>query len=615
MTDDQDEVLRSAEPEYMPAVNSLIGGKGMRFSNMVVPTSVCCPARVSALTGRLAHCTNVTGNWVPSGAFAKFASQQLDSAWLPLWLQQGGYRTHMVGKFLNGFGPPLGKKQRCPLGWDVLDALTRGTYQFFGSTFSYNCQESSPPNPQYQTDLIRDKVLGYLDDTLTKAPASPFFMMVTPVAPHIAQTSKPSVLGTYWQPPPPAPRHANLYPNVQLPANPTFLTPNPLISTNLWLNMTSPVNVNAMTVLYRDRLRSLKAVDEMVEAIVKKLEERGVLDNTYIIYTSDNGLHMGQHGLKDGKATNLEEETRVPFFIRGPRIPSGLVSPYQGQLVDLVPTLLALADLPIPDDLDGLPLPLEPVTMAAYDAAMRGAVEDGANRQKPPPPLVLSPPAVWRREGVLLEAWDSDAKAGYFPGVTFKSLRLCSTYRPDFTAAQRSAPASRPPAIMIPQMPEAGSPVFGPRVYCLKYSVWCKDNARELYDMSIDPYETNNLAAAAPAALINRLDAVMAALVHCKGSICANPYGVLHPAGDVVTFEQAMSPRYDALYAAIPPFHFETCYPLYVPANERAFTLGLPGFPPLDAWASTGIVWPLPNDQRGLGQGTNFDKDELGDRR
>jgi hypothetical protein len=71
----------------------------------------------------------------------------------------------------------------------------------------------------------------------------------------------------------------------------------------------------------------------------------------------------------------------------------------------------------------------------------------------------------------------------------------------------------------------------------MKYSVWCKGNRRELYDLSTDPYEQTNLEDA-PAKLLSRLDAVLSVLVHCKGVDCAHPYGVLHPAGEVLTFEQ-----------------------------------------------------------------------------
>ncbi|EFJ52546.1 hypothetical protein VOLCADRAFT_86751 [Volvox carteri f. nagariensis] len=875
VTDDQDEVLNSTHPAYMPALSSLLGSEGTRFANTLVSTSVCCPARVSLLTGRLAHCTNVTSNWAPMGAWNKFIRQGLDSDWLPGWLRDAGYRTALVGKLLNGFSIPLNQLERCPLGIDHLDALTDGTYNLYNSSFSLNCGPSQAMMGQYQTDVIRDKALAYIEGAV--AAGSPFYLQLDPAAPHVDNGG-----GEGWRPPPPAQRHADLYPGLELPDNPTFLKVNPLNPFRT-RDMNNPENVKDATDLYVGRIRSLRAVDEMVGAIVAKLSDLGILDNTYVIYMSDNGLHMGQHSLDDGKATPIEEDSRVPLYLRGPGVPAGVVSAYQANLVDFAPTVRALAGLPPRPDLDGVPLPIEGLTTDAYDAVMRLAVAAAAQRAgllpplppgppgappsplpppslprpsplaSPPPkrpraklapsmpvdagvarvlgwpaPLVFetpspqpqplavpealpvpvqlppstqsqplapeppppsphpsppsphpsppsphpsppsphpsppsphpsppsphpsppspqpsppsphpsppsphpsppsphpslpapqpsppsphpsppsphpsppsphpsppspqpslpaphpsppsphpslpaphpsppsphpSPPSpqpptsapAWLREAVLLEAWDSDAKSGFFPGITFKALRLCSAYQANLKAppsppsSQRRPPppmqqspkrwvqpppspspprqrpplpfppspspqqpsppypppsplrqqpaASRPPALMVPQPPH------GPTVYCLKYIVWCKDNGRELYDLSHDPYEADNVLGQAAPALLSRLDAVLSVLVHCRGGDCVHPYGVLHPAGDVLTFAEAMHPSHDKLYASLPPFAFATCYPGYVPPNERTFTLGMRGFPANVTWESTGITWPLPPGVRGI---------------
>ncbi|GIL62033.1 hypothetical protein Vafri_16345 [Volvox africanus] len=826
------------------------------------------------------------------GAWLKFSRLGLDSDWLPGWLQKAGYKTALVGKLLNGFS---GLPDSCPRGFDHLDALTDGTYNFYNSTFSLNCATSQTMSGLYQTDIIRDKALSYLD--AAAASRAPFYLQLTPAAPHTDNGG-----GNGWRPPPPAARHLHLYPNVDLPPNPTFLKPNPL-NPSRRLDMSNRDNVKAMTDLYVGRLRSLRAVDEMVAAIVYKLLDLGIFDNTYIVYMSDNGYHMGQHGLDDGKATPLEEDSRVPLFIFGPGVAAGMVSTYQANIVDLAPTVLALAGLPPRPDLDGLPLPLEGLTIDSYAIAMHQAATAAARRaglrppsppqmppmppaprrqsntatplrnrtrvlsetnisrrplfplveqspnpalpgiplrplheqqllssqspsplhlpfsdpsspqpplgsanqlslerqrslvarwplglppprppqppfrrprppprappprprsaslpsrprfpipppfpqpshnlqvlpmqtpppsklsppwspsphplSSPPPPLpprplpprplpsskppsslrpsdplppppfliqspstssvpaqppgwqrptspstippplpsavplplpaslrspfpsppLLSPPptprpaphllplqqsqlpaTLWLREAVILEAWDSDAKNGFFPGITFKGLRLCSTYQYNLQVLRSTPPAgssrlpmqqrSSPPqplsqqqsgpgglpALMVPQLANRIPP------YCLKYVVWCKWNQRELYDLTSDPYEETNVLSSAPAALLDRLDAVLSVLVHCRGADCAHPYAVLHPAGEVVTFAQTMEPRYDALYASLPRFAFATCYPGYVPANERTFTLGLQGFPANVSWESTGIVWPLPLGVRG----------------
>jgi arylsulfatase A-like enzyme len=111
---------------------------------------------------------------------------------------------------------------------------------------------------------------------------------------------------------------------------------------------------------YRQRLRALQGVDELVRDVVTRLEDSDQLDNTYIIYTSDNGYHIGQHRLPPGKACGFEEDIRVPFFIRGPGIPKGVAQDAVTTHIDIAPTLLKLAGVQLRDDLDGTPMPIHP---------------------------------------------------------------------------------------------------------------------------------------------------------------------------------------------------------------------------------------------------------------
>jgi Arylsulfatase A and related enzymes len=111
---------------------------------------------------------------------------------------------------------------------------------------------------------------------------------------------------------------------------------------------------------YRSRLRALQGVDELVGDLVKRLEESDKLDNTYIIYTSDNGFHIGQHRLPPGKTCGYEEDIRVPLFIRGPGIPEGHVQDSVTTHIDLAPTIFGLAGIPPRSDFDGTAIPLTP---------------------------------------------------------------------------------------------------------------------------------------------------------------------------------------------------------------------------------------------------------------
>lgn len=111
---------------------------------------------------------------------------------------------------------------------------------------------------------------------------------------------------------------------------------------------------------YRSRLRALQGVDELVDSLMERLEQSGELDNTYIIYTSDNGFHIGQHRLPPGKTCGYEEDIRVPLLIRGPGVLEGHVDEAVTTHIDLAPTIFDLAGIPARSDFDGSAIPVTP---------------------------------------------------------------------------------------------------------------------------------------------------------------------------------------------------------------------------------------------------------------
>jgi hypothetical protein len=118
-------------------------------------------------------------------------------------------------------------------------------------------------------------------------------------------------------------------------------------------------NLNANDHYYRERLRSLQAVDEIIDGVIKRLEKYGVLDNTYIFFSSDNGFHIGQHRLQPGKHCGFEEDINVPLIVRGPNVPKGAVSDLVTTHTDLAPTFLSIANGLMRPDFDGAAIPLE----------------------------------------------------------------------------------------------------------------------------------------------------------------------------------------------------------------------------------------------------------------
>ena len=155
----------------------------------------------------------------------------------------------------------------------------------------------------------------------------PFFLLLAPRAPHGPST--------------PAPRHEAAFADARAPRVPSF-NEEDISDKPPWLRDTPPLTeeqITAIDALYRDRLRSMLAVGEMVADLIQTLESDGTLDSTYIVFTSDNGYQLGEHRLPDGKGVAYDESHRMPFIVRGPDIAAGAVEDRLALNIDLGPNL------------------------------------------------------------------------------------------------------------------------------------------------------------------------------------------------------------------------------------------------------------------------------------
>jgi N-acetylglucosamine-6-sulfatase len=352
-TDDQTQASMSV----MPQTRELIGSQGVTFPNNFVNYSLCCPSRATFLTGQYSHNDGVRANQAPNGGFDKLNSANT----LPVWLQQAGYYTGLIGKYLNGYeahradpGGPL-----IPPGWSEWRGSTR-TYDFFGyelneggvlNTYgSLTDNPDNPPDPSlYSTDVYTAKAVDFIN---RRAPsAQPYFLWLTWLAPHSggpnpAAPNTSHCAGTAK----PAPRDLHAFDSTPLPQPPSFNEADvsdkpPSIQAR---NLDDPdtqgegaTNIEDITRFYRCRLASLLAEDAGVAQIFNALNASGELDNTLVIFTSDNGFMHGEHRVKSGKIVPYEESIRVPLLIRGPGFFGGKTVRDLSINADLAPTILA----------------------------------------------------------------------------------------------------------------------------------------------------------------------------------------------------------------------------------------------------------------------------------
>ncbi|KAI3393250.1 hypothetical protein diail_4539 [Diaporthe ilicicola] len=516
LTDDQDAAMDSIS--YMPLVQQHLADKGTTYANHFTTTAVCCPSRVSLWTGKQPHNTNVTDVHPPYGGYPKFISQGLNDNYLPVWLQDAGYNTYYTGKLFNAH-TIFNYDSPYPAAWTSTDfLLDPGTYSYLHPIYQANQEPPVHHHNEHTSDLITSKAQGLLQEAIGSD--KPFFLAVAPVAPHSdVNPSRDSSSFPVMTEPIPAERHASLFKDVKIPRTDNFNPDSP--SGASWVRKLERHNTSAVEYLdhyYRQRLRALQAVDELVEKLIAQLDEAGVLDDTYVIFSSDNGFHLGQHRLPPGKECGYEEDIRVPLIVRGPGVPEGHVEDAVTTHIDLAPTILKITGSEARPDFDGASIPL------GIDGEV---VNDSADE-------LQTLPQTKRHEHVGVEYWGfalAEGEGGGFDGQG-QLVLLNNTYK-----------AVR---------------VIGPG-YNLYYSVWC-NNEHELYNLDTDPGQLHNLYSAKDndedtrilgtrvSLVISRLDALMMVLKSCKGDTCIKPWRVLHPREDVHSLSDALQVRFDSFY-------------------------------------------------------------------
>jgi arylsulfatase A-like enzyme len=348
VTDDQ----RAHTIDWMDSVGRQILARGSRYPNGMIPTSVCCPSRASLLTGLFAHSTGVWSNGrsddIPNtGGWSVFHAAGLEDRTLAVWLEQAGYRTVFVGKYLNGYDEsPAG---HVPPGWSRWHAFTARNGAYFDYVLRHTDGSETTHGhdaSDYSTDVLARIAVRAIRD----APADqPLFLMFTPYAAHGPAT--------------PAPRHVGT------------ATVGPLLGPNInepdvsdkppWVAQLPRASIDRITQQRRNTQETLRSADEAIAALLGAFEEHRDIDDTVVVFTSDNGHLWGEHRLR-GKNMSYNVSSRVPLTMRWTgHLQPGSVDRRLALNVDVTATIAEVADVSPPDDLEGVSL-LGPVEREGF---------------------------------------------------------------------------------------------------------------------------------------------------------------------------------------------------------------------------------------------------------
>ncbi len=463
MTDDQ----RADLSTFMPTVQRELVEKGVSFTQAFTTSSLCCPARTSVLRGQHVHNHQVLSNGGPQGGFPKLYETGFEASTIATWLQNAGYRTALMGKYLNAYpygpvgeDPPNYRAPRrtyVPPGWsewfgflDVPGDVQNSPYAMYRYRVNHNShirRFGSEPE-DYQTDVLSQQATDFIRQQ--QRSRSPFFLFLAPTAPHV-----PTVA---------APRHQGTLAALRAPRSPAF-NESDVTDKPLWLRRLPPLSdsdVVRIDKVYREQAEMLLAVDEMVGAILKTLQATGDLENTYLIFTTDHGLHMGEHRLGTTKRTPYAASAQLPLVIRGPDVPAGKTLEQLALNIDVAPTLAALAGITPPDFVDGRSLA----------------------------PLWSGTPAAWRQTS-LMEFWPRS---------------VLDTY--DVNPANN--------LVVIPQYRSVRSKDYLYTEY--RYEDGAFEG--ELYDLARDPLELDNIYSRADPDLLRALAEHAEQLQTCAGARC-----------------------------------------------------------------------------------------------
>lgn len=323
--------MTASDLQWMPRTRKLLGRSGVTFPNALSPHPLCCPARAAILTGQYAQNNGVRSNQGRL-AFPALSTRRT----LPVWLDRAGYRTAFTGKYLNGFGT----RGRSQPGWDWFDPTINGQYNYE----LYEMYRNGQPryyNGLNNVDYVNNEVERLVQEWAPQP--QPFFIWASHVAPH-GRLDPANGIRSTAEPLPPT-RYLHKFKRTNPPSmRSNAFNERDISDKTSWLRRkrAEPLNVGHVKRVFRARIRSLQGVDQGVARTIKALRRTGEIDNTYVVFTSDNGFLLGEHRLLT-KNVPYWQSIRVPLLMRGPGVPHGAQRKGLATMIDLAPTIADLA--------------------------------------------------------------------------------------------------------------------------------------------------------------------------------------------------------------------------------------------------------------------------------
>ena len=455
----------------MPRVQEL-AQTGARLTRYYATVPLCSPSRATLLTGQYAQNSGVRRNSPPYGGFEAFLATGEPNRTVAVALQAVGYRTGLIGKYINGY-PNTASPTYVPPGWNYWFALPQGDNNIH-LKYDYDVNDNGAIRhygtaaQDYSTDVFAAKARQFITETPV---ALPFALFLWFNSPHTPEQ--------------PAPRDASAFASASIPRTVSF--PETDVSDkprHLRVGPRPASDIAGFDRRYRSRLRMLQSIDDAVEGVRTLLAQRGQLGNTFIVVSSDNGWHHGEHNYNPWKGMAYEEDIRVPMIIAGPGVPAGRQIARLIGNADIAPTFAQWAGAVLSWTVDG----------RSFADLLSSA----------------NPSAVsWRKRVPLYRLPENRGPATTWPTYVRQS-GVTAGYK-----CMSHVPAWPQPWDRANNLPEFRGMHTDRDTYVEHIT-----GDFELYDNSADPYQVRNQVCAATAATLSSYHGFVVDLSTCRGATC-----------------------------------------------------------------------------------------------